>query len=841
MINFLRNFNVEKISFWLGFLAGCLFWLLVRMLAPALTRMQQSMRARSKTSRSERMYASEIRLSNDILRLAQGWHVASPLFALDEILIPPRLLAPPIPPEAEDSAAFVDITDWAIPYTPDWPEMGSLYGAPTLSLAEALGRDANIAVIGEPGVGKSVALAHLACQVIRRAPEAAGLEDFMPLLVHAADLIIPPPEETNPEALLNTLINALSRHAESKTVAIIPKLLPLIFNRKTALLLLDGLDELPPALMDPIVEYLGKLLHAFPGTRIVTAAAPNYLDGLFKLNFFPLAIAIWNAEQRAEFLHRWGGLWDRFIAKSDPAKAETCPSLLLGGWLLNNTANLTPLELTLKVWAAFAGDSLGPLPNHAIEAHIRRLTYHQSPKNRLALERLASQMALSMQPVADLKSVENWVPDMAEQALPQAQPAEEDFAVQAPEHKGKVRLAGAMPNLIESGLVVNRLNDRVSIAHPALAGYLASLELGPSRVGEQIAAQPEWSGRSMVLHYLVIEDSQPAYLNALLQDEATDPLLRGLLSAGRWLREAPEDLPWISTVMRHLAACLQKENLPLGLRVRALSAMVSSGNPGVAVLLRQMLQSPRSDLRQMAALGMGYLGDPKAVSELIHILEEQRPGMMHAAALALARIGDKASLELIAETLLHGEETLRRAAAEALAINVEEGHPTLEEASALDDPLVRRSAVYGLARIKQPWSIMILEKIRSEEKQWVVQDVAIQSLDAMERPNPRIPTPLPDLTMTPWLISFAGERGMGVAPGKPAYELLFRALREGSDEQRLAALHYLTCKADENGLLPVYQTYYSNRGELQESALNAIWHIAAAGVFLPPPIQYGLK
>jgi hypothetical protein len=111
----------------------------------------------------------------------------------------------------------------------------------------------------------------------------------------------------------------------------------------------------------------------------------------------------------------------------------------------------------------------------------------------------------------------------------------------------------------------------------------------------------------------------------------------------------------------------------------------------------------------------------------------------------------------------------------------------------------------------------------------------------MERPNPRIPTPLPDLTMTPWLISFAGERGMGVAPGKPAYELLFRALREGSDEQRLAALHYLTCKADENGLLPVYQTYYSNRGELQESALNAIWHIAAAGVFLPPPIQYGLK
>jgi len=95
--------------------------------------------------------------------------------------------------------------------------------------------------------------------------------------------------------------------------------------------------------------------------------------------------------------------------------------------------------------------------------------------------------------------------------------------------------------------------------------------------------------------------------------------------------------------------------------------------------------------------------------------------------------------------------------------------------------------------------------------------------------------------MTPWLIQFAGERGMGVAPGKPAYELLYQALREGKENQRMAALHYLTIKVNEDALLPLYQSYFTTKGELKEAALNALWHTAAAGVYLPPPIQYGLK
>ena len=50
---------------------------------------------------------------------------------------------------------------------------------------------------------------------------------------------------------------------------------------------------------------------------------------------------------------------------------------------------------------------------------------------------------------------------------------------------------------------------------------------------------------------------------------------------------------------------------------------------------------------------------------------------------------------------------------------------------------------------------------------------------------------LPELPQTPWLIEFASEREVGVAPGKPAFQLLERAIIEGNRDQRLAAIYYL--------------------------------------------------
>jgi HEAT repeat protein len=158
----------------------------------------------------------------------------------------------------------------------------------------------------------------------------------------------------------------------------------------------------------------------------------------------------------------------------------------------------------------------------------------------------------------------------------------------------------------------------------------------------------------------------------------------------------------------------------------------------------------------------------------------------------------------------------------------------------MDDLLVRRAVVYGLARVNQPWSIEILENVQIEDGQWIVRNAASEALENLHQPNPYIPYPLPQLSETPWLIAFAAKLGMGVIPGKPAMELLIQALKNGSEVQRLAALEYLRLKGGEDTVVHIYHALYGNLGALREMAYNTLWHIGSTGANLPPPIQFGL-
>ncbi len=858
MANLFRNF--DRISFWMGFLAASLFWFLLARLRPYLRRMWDSLRAQAEANRLERGQSDEIRLGNDTLRYAQGWHLGAPLFSLDEILIPARLLAPAVPPMAYEPPPSEDITDWALPDLPDWPELASYYGAPWLTPLEALQAGANLALIGQPGSGKTVTLASLACQMIRKDPQIGALERYVPVLVHASDLPLPPPDPQDP---LSSLLAALSTYVTSIPAKRLPIALHNLFQQDHALLLVDGLDELPPTHLEPVVAYLSGLMSRYPGLRAVVAANPDYLDGLKQAGFQPLPLTTWGAPQRALFISRWADLWNRYIAGKGADKKTPADPLLVIGWLLNNTEFLTPLELTLKVWAAFAGDALGAAPLAALESYLRRMLAGQPARNRQVLEQIAAQMALTQEPLVERRVVEAWLggenpaaasaPDAPANETPggegPASTAEKGASKKgSPKNAAKAggkaerpRAGGALADLLNSGLLEQRSGERLRLAHPALAGYLAAQVIAARSAGDQIAGQPEWLGKAATLNYLSILDSQAGWMGGLIQDEKADPLLRGLLNAARWLRSAPEGLPWIPGFLRRLAVYLQNEDLPLGLKARIVSALTLSGNSGIPVLLRQMSAAPQAELRQLAALGLGALRDTKSINEIIHLLDDPTPGVSRAATLALATMGEKSGLEAVAEMLLSGDESQRRAAAEGLANHPEEGYPTLEEASQVEDPAVRRAAVFGLARTRQGWAVKLLEKMRAEDKEWLVQDAANQVLQALTVSNPRTPRPLPPLPQTAWLVAFAAERGMAVAPGKPAYDLLYRSLKEGSDDQRLAALYYLTQREDEGAVLPLYQTYFSQRGELRDRAWDTLWSLSATGIPLPPPVQFGLK
>ena len=838
MLRLLGSLELDARSFLLGLVSGLLlFWLLSKF-RPLLADGIAALRRRVQAARREMMAGVEARWAGEIIRLAQGWHLAAPLFSLEEILIPPRLLAPPAAVEPGLPEPNRDISEQVLPYLPDWPELAAVYRYPTITLAEALSGGAHLALTGRPGSGKSVTLAHLALLVARKDPQAGDLAGHTPFLLHAADL--PLPRDT--DNLLDPLVRALQHYASSLTASRLPRFVESTLAHGQALLLLDGLDELPGEQVEVVVQYLGEVLQQYPQVRCAAAGSARCLDGLTALGFIPVAVAAWTREQQRSLVLRWGELWAKYIETPpvDPA--------VITGWLVNDPILLPPLDLTLKVWGAFAGDLPGPAGRDGLQAWVRRLCCaqqadDQTEARRTKLQALALQSVLARRPVFTRRE--------AEQGLIQASgsTAEEPTRAQDPAVEAESQTLETsqeltpsqreLRTLVESGLLVKRSGGRLSFAHPVLAGFLAGEALGalhtaPAEAVEALFAQAEWSGKDLCLMYMPPEMLPQHCMQKLLAGVDQDPLQAGLFSAARWLPEAPENAPWKAPVMRRLAACLQDETLPEGTRARALAALAGSRSSGVDMLLRRSLNGGSDVLRRLALLGCGALQDSQAVEGAVRVLGEPGVLLRQAACLALAAIGNKPALEAVASALLHGDDELKRAAAQALANHPEEGHPALIEGSTLEDVLVRRAVITGLQRLGEPWAVEQLKKIQLEDEQWLVKNAADQALEEMDKANPRIPRPLPALENTPWVIQWAGEKGIGVVPGRPAYNLVCSAAKEGSRTQRLAAMRYLALHGEEDAAGLLLDVYRQERGELREAALQALWILSGRGFNLSP-------
>ncbi len=122
----LRDLDFDSISIWIGFLTGVIFLLIITRIRTWLLRRPKGQRVEKQSPRIDPVLADILRLNNDTLQYAQSWHIAASMFPLDDILVEPRLLAPPVSPDKDPADSQMDITDWAVPYMPDWPEMASM-------------------------------------------------------------------------------------------------------------------------------------------------------------------------------------------------------------------------------------------------------------------------------------------------------------------------------------------------------------------------------------------------------------------------------------------------------------------------------------------------------------------------------------------------------------------------------------------------------------------------------------------------------------------------------------------------------------------------------------------
>jgi HEAT repeat protein len=393
--------------------------------------------------------------------------------------------------------------------------------------------------------------------------------------------------------------------------------------------------------------------------------------------------------------------------------------------------------------------------------------------------------------------------------------------------------------MVDSGLLVQHPNNRMRFLHPVLNGYLSGQAIGDNDGDATLLAQPEWDGKTLSLRYLAARGDASTVADILLK-QSDIPLHTQAFTVSRWLRDAPREAAWRGKVFAALLTILQAEGQPTALRSQAMAAFVASGDPGAATLFRQLLGSRSFEVLPLAALGSGALRDAKAVGALEEILQAPVGAVRRATCLALVAIGTEKSLEAVARALLQGDDELRRAAAEAMANDPTEGHAMLKEGATLADIMLRRAVVHGLARIHEPWADETLQHMQVEDDQWAVRNLANQYLEQKSNIDPRVPHRLKTPSESPWLIQFAGKQGMGVPRGGPATDVLLSAYKVGDTEERLAALPYLKRVANEGIVGALYNGMYGEDPEVREASFYALEEIAANGVPIPHPNQFGL-
>ena len=668
--------------------------------------------------------------------------------------------------------------------------------------------------------------------------------DYAPLLAHVLDLDVALEENKDP---LDTLIKFVSGKAPVLLQAQIRRLILERFKEGKALLLLDGFDEIPPEQHGQVTAYIKAILTAYPDTRLAITAASDWIDGLADIGIAPLALSAWSRTERDTFLRRWKSAWIESIVPNLTRHDLIHPVSpdLLSGWLSTERGFDTPLEWTLKVWEAFAGDINGPTNLGAVETYLAR--FCKGLVTRPILEKIARQFLVRAQAGLRYGELDRVITEQTGPRLPtvMATPPEEETQTLKNKKKGRrdiILSTGEqiLEALVNSGLLSEHSNELIRITSPVFAGVLAAFQVSTEDLVKAVA-EPHWPLYNQSIHYLAARSNEADWIDEFLYVESSI-LARNLQIASRWLLDAPPSASWRPHLFRALASLIQDKSLPLGLRARASAGFVVSNDPSLPRLFRQLFSSQSEAVRQVSLLGAGAWGDATMVPEIGALMsEDPSEAVRISACMALTAIHSENAINMAAEVMMNGDEGLRQAAAEAIAMMPDIGPDIIKEASAIDDILTRRAAVFGLAQLHDPWAKQLLEKITIEDSQWVVRNVAAQALEDLEKPDHHIPRPMQKPWDCGWLIAFASKRGLGVGPNQPANDLLHMALTTGTLDEQLGALEYARFIHDEKILVDVYGLFYSGESEISEAALNTISYWNMSGLKLPAPQQIDLS
>jgi HEAT repeat protein len=689
---------------------------------------------------------------------AQRQHLAGRQVPLGRILVEPRLLRkPPLIAPLEEN--LTQSVMYNVPLVHDFPYLHASYHLPTHRLDELAEGDPHIALLGAPGTGKTTTLLAaalfalgevsfpvpldsvqqaineqdkalsaeeraervrqrvlMAQQTRQRLSEDQGmfleegeeerkeanltLRHLTPLYVHLHDILPGTGEYGRVVDSAEPLVRALQAQTGYLASRTLPRPMYRLLRSGGALVLIDGLPEVPPALLAEKMDWLKHFIEQYRHNRIVVAALPTGAQALASIGLSPVYLVPPSEVQLQQLA---SSLADHKVisAAQDSirawlARARTMPLADALVTLLTDTPSVP------EAWHAYAQRLLPTIDS--VRPQVERMALLHWQHGTFGVQHLTGG------------------------ARGRAAAAEEGASSQESEAIKAVSAAGRLlDELVSAGLLQRRRGERYHFAHPSMAALYAATSL----TDEALAAWLDQPQAAPLLEYANTTRSLEALAAHLLNTPA-EATLDSALRPALWLRFATTDANWRTPYLRLLATWLIAQHQYVVVRERIAAALISSGDPGVLNVFRRMLQHPNADCRKTGVFALGALRDTDAITTLARMTtQDADPAVQIAAALALGSIATEGAMRVLIQLLENAPNNdVKRACAESLANHAVLGYPALHRAIRSPQLDVRRAVVWGLGRLRTDWALIQLNETYLSDREVFVQ-LAVEQVYTM--------------------------------------------------------------------------------------------------------------
>lgn len=890
MSNFNFNFSPENFGFGLlvGWGTAYLAYRARNLISEARSGLNtQATKAREFASRS-----ADAGYINDLVKIIEKDHLAGNRVNLSEIVIEPRfikaadILAPKEEPIVPNVFEF-------IPQVHDYPHLYTPYNIPTLSIADLDNGDRAITLLGQAGSGRTTALYAIAlwslgnvefvppkdgvqtrleeeershlkqreesarrylervrvedmtvqtraekgnvAQLQTQAPAGTSFRHLTPLYTHLANITISASEFGRNVDPAEPLVRALQSYVGYSTRM---KMARNVYQRLAdgnALILLDGLDELPQGERDQKLVWLQHLREIYGHNFIIVTDSVRGYGGTIQAGYTPVFLRPWHANQRQAFFNTWESNWKK-IHKAKRGSSTDVDSETLRK-AKNRSAVYTPFELTLRTWNLFDSPTQGELhhwitnylvqhaPNSdhetlqeqlvkAAELQIKQgvilpdalniaLGYHLTPKtdSKEATpspvdepaqdeDGLDDFFAERLSSVGDSSTFDEQETQLDEQ-VPMASDQIDGETIVALDDQKNSRLNPAtlklLKDLTQAGIFRRYRGGRYQFSHPLIASYFASLTLQEISLERLIrrADEPQWHDAFIyAASHTELDDVVNARINAPL-----DVLLNNLLDSAQWIKYAHGKVEWLPPLMRTLGKLFAARRQYPAVRERIASALVGTYDQNAIRIFERSLDHPDELVQRLSALGLGALAHEASARPIAKLMYSNAPELAISASMALCAIGTEEALEYAVQMFTQGEEIIRHAIAESLAAIPEEGYPILYDAAFHDDVLVQRVTAFALRRINSPWALVTLHDTSLANDDWYVQSAAEQAfLDLQYGAIATGPKRYPEIDSITWLVNWADNLDEIARQTTKGNDLIRRAIAEGETHVQYLAI-----------------------------------------------------